>query len=51
MLTLTNTIDGQPSDRGGTVSFRCTCYATGHQRPWTVVVDVDFPGGPLVAWV
>lgn len=33
--------------RGGPASFRCTCYASGHQ-PWTVVVDVEFPGQPRV---
>lgn len=38
---------GHQLERGGTVSFRCTCYAAG-EDPWTVVVDVDFPGTPWV---
>jgi hypothetical protein len=38
---------GHELDRGGTVSFRCTCYAGG-EEPLVVIVSVDFPATPLV---
>jgi hypothetical protein len=38
---------GHELERGGTVSFRCTCYGGG-EEPWTIVVDVDFPATPWV---
>ncbi|WP_117210516.1 hypothetical protein [Allorhizocola rhizosphaerae] len=34
---------------GGTVKFRCLCHASGHD-PWDVVVEVEFPELPMVAF-
>jgi hypothetical protein len=36
---------GTELERGGTVTSRCTCYAAS-EDPWTILVDVEFPGGP-----
>jgi hypothetical protein len=38
---------GVELNRGGTASFRCTCYVAG-EDPWTVVIRVNFPATPWV---
>jgi len=46
VLPARDVVEGQVElDRGGTASFRCTCYVAG-EEPWTAVVDVDFPASP-----
>jgi DNA-binding transcriptional regulator YdaS (Cro superfamily) len=38
---------GHELDRGGVATFRCTCYATGHE-PWVAIVSVEFPATPWI---
>jgi len=39
---------GHELDRGGVVKFRCTCEAAAENKPWEVIVSVDFPATPWV---
>jgi hypothetical protein len=40
-------LDEEGNDRGGTLTLRCTCHASGHP-PWTSTVDVEFPHTPVL---
>jgi hypothetical protein len=47
VIPVIDSIEDRQVQRGGQVSFRCSCEAAGH-APWVVFVGIKVPGGPLV---